>query len=465
MMQIAIFPTKSEMGHELANAVQKLTSQWTGCEVVVYQDGNPWQFFQACMNCDVVILDATIEDDLDQSNYSFATPLNIERLLVVGRSYTPINFRGILEGGTAKYSDPETERGQKPNELIIDWLRQQIPKVVEHAHRRPLFQRLLSKVPYLNLVADQFRSIGARRALLGQRAFTFLSYRSTHIDEVQALAEQRRTEHSQNARLFFFDPGELVYEDEVLSPLRRWQLLSLIQDYLIAAKEIWLYLSDDYLESWWTVGEVLSSLEFILSAKLRLYDPHTMTAMQPDLSRLPALSEVDKRRMAHLQANSHPDEFAPETLDRNKMLAPLKDVSMVRKLFMLDAPAFSDEFWFLYILPCRRWAQHVSKPYGTDVFDLFYQACQRIDVDRFLRLIDTAEPEDATVLILSESDLRRAAQGETTLVCPQCQNLIKVTQLANPRYFWVPQPDAAHGNKTWGRLDPLPVFRANCQGT
>lgn len=63
------------------------------------------------MNCDVVILDATIEDDLEQSNYSFATPLNVERLLVVGRSYTPINFRGILEGGTAKYSDPETERG------------------------------------------------------------------------------------------------------------------------------------------------------------------------------------------------------------------------------------------------------------------------------------------------------------------------------------------------------------------
>lgn len=349
--------------------------------------------------------------------------------------------------------------------MIIEWLEQQIPQVVERARRRPLFQRLLSKVPYLNLAADQWRSIGARRERLGQRAFTFLSYRSTHIEEVQALAERLRTEHSQDARLFFFDPGELVYEDEVLSPLRRWQLLSLIQDYLIAAKEIWLYLSDNYLESWWTVGEVLSSLEFNVSAKLRLYDPHTKTAIQPDLSRLPPLTEADKRRMAHLQANSHPDGFAPETLDRNKMLAPLKDVSMVRKLFMLDAPAFSNEFWFLYVLPCRRRAPHVSKTYGTDVFDLFYQACQRVDVERFLSLMDTGEPEDATALILSESELKRAAQGETTLVCPKCQNSIEVTQLPNPRYFWVPQPDAAHGNKTWGRLDPLPVFRANCQGT
>src|SRR5262249_53542535 len=153
------------------------------------------------------------------------------------------------------------------------------------------------------------------------------------------------------------------------------------------------------------------------------------------------------------QSNSHPDLFAPETLDRNRMLAPLGDIALVRKLFMMDSPAFSDEFWFTHLVPCRQTSVVSGAATGGDAIERFYQRCERIEVGTFLRLWN--EPE----LIASVQDLEDAAAGKTTLTCPRCRNPMRIVRMGRPRYFWVPQPDAAQSGKAWARLMPLPVFR------
>lgn len=463
MERLTVFPTRTQAGRALADAIRRVGRARLGCEVTVQDVANQWQFFQACMNEDIVVLDATIEDDLERSNYSFATPLNVLRLLVVSRTHTPINFRGIQEGGAAKYSDLQPGGpGGKSNEAIVAWVERQVGVLRERNRQRSIFESLVASIPIVNLAYDQYRSIGAKTEQLKGEEFIFLSYRSTRFHGVRNLAGRIRGGELggelRNSRLFFFDPGELVYDDELLSPLRRWQLLSLIQDYLIAAKQIWLYLSDDYLDSWWTLGELLSTREFDLTEKLRFYDPGKGHVVRVEPGRLPRVDETQKRRMAHYQANSHPDQFAPETLDRNKMLAPLGDIALVRKLFMMDAPAFSDEFWFMHIVPCRRAPAVSGSGSVGDGIERFYQRCERVDVGAFLKLWN--EPE----LIASVQDLESAAEGKTAPTCPKCQRPIRIVRMGRPRYFWVPQPDSAQTGKAWARLMPLPVYRGTCRG-
>lgn len=458
-----IFPTRSLLGQELASEVKDMAEVKYGFNVTVNNNATPWQFIKICGESDVVILDATLEADADQHNYSFATPTNTDNLLIVARSYVPLNFQGIREGGTAKYSDTDTPIGQKTNKSIISWLETELNDLCNQHKSKSIFANLIPSPIYL--LIEQKRAISNKQDRLKAQNLIFISYRSTNYHQVKGFVNKARSgsygNKYKNAFMFFFDPGELVFEDELLSPLRRWQLLSIIQDYIIAASEVIIFGSNNYFYSWWTLGEVLSVIEFTNKAnienKLKFFDPLTDSVNVVETSFLPLISKAQKNRMARFQVNSHPGMMAPEVLDRNTLLEPVSDVSVIKKIFMLDDPVFSKEFWEYYVVPCKskKCSPVVGVTYKQNL-SRFHNDLRNIDIDNFLKMWHEGE------LIVTLEELARSAQGIDNLICSKCQTPINISE-EKPRYLWVPQLFTANQENIWGRLEQLPVYRACSQ--
>jgi len=78
----------------------------------------------------------------------------------------------------------------------------------------------------------------------------------------------------------YFPPG--VLSTELMPEQRRWSILSMIDRFLGPADEVWVYESEAYYNSWWTLGE-LATLSYRKRQgyrgkqppKLRIFNPQT----------------------------------------------------------------------------------------------------------------------------------------------------------------------------------------------
>src|SRR4029077_13419312 len=158
----------------------------------------------------------------------------------------------------------------------------------------------------------------------------FISYRSRSWNEVATLKD--RIEHGElyDGRpqiVEVLPPGTLAYEGELLTSMRRWQLLSLIDRLIAECAEMVVYRSDSYLNSWWTKGEVVTlayrrGSGSMSQPKLRIYDPgsgHGNLADAPQ-ELMPKMSELQLRRMARWYAHTDPHEMGPETIGVCRMV-------------------------------------------------------------------------------------------------------------------------------------------------
>ncbi len=462
---LAIFPTRTHLGQKLASEVKGFAEAKYGFRAFIieynslHSSNYSWEFIRACADADAIVLDMTLEETSKDNNYRIIPPFySHERVLIVSRSYVPINLKGCLEGGTAKYSDSYTPLGQKTNQSILDWLDGELEKISKNPRKFNFFQKILPW--YFRFGTENWGKLKQKESLYRKKNQIFVSYRSRHHSQVIELVRHLKNEDKyRDTFIFYFDPGELVYEDELLSPLRRWQLLSMIQDQIIASREVWLYLTEDYLDSWWTKGEVLSTLRFTsqndLSDKLKIYDPQTDVVHPIDTKNLPQLSETHVKRMNRYQTNSHPGMMAPEVLDRNQLVEEgvLSGIPAIRKLFMLDEPAFSSEFWDYYIIPCGFQKRKLQTKHGTvSAIDQFYEELKDIDIDDFLKLFREGE------LIVSLEQLKKAAEGIETLKCPDDLKPLAILE-QRPRYLWVMQLFSNQQDGSLGRLRAFPVFR------
>lgn len=122
-------------------------------------------------------------------------------------------------------------------------------------------------------------------------------------------------------------PGALAYEGELLTAMRRWQLLCQIDQMIGNCAEMIVYHSDDYLNSWWTKGEVVTlahrrSAGSESQPNLRVYDPirdpERLVVAPPDL--MPTMSESQCRRMSWLFAHTHPRLMEPGSVMVSRMI-------------------------------------------------------------------------------------------------------------------------------------------------
>ncbi|ELR98910.1 hypothetical protein [Gloeocapsa sp. PCC 73106] len=109
---LAFFPTRSSEGIDLQEQFVPLAEK-LGFEVQT-PSATQSNYCSACLNSDVVVFDASIEEE-GQHNYANATTQQIamDHILVISRTYLPINFFGLRDGGAPLYP------GFQSNDYII----------------------------------------------------------------------------------------------------------------------------------------------------------------------------------------------------------------------------------------------------------------------------------------------------------------------------------------------------------
>lgn len=430
---VVFFAVSNDAGAELARLFTGMMSAEFGLAVRVIEGATQTDFHRACLEDDVVVFDASVEEG---HNYAavMAQPTVLDKVLVVGRTYLPLNLFGLREGGA-----PEYEPGTQTNESILAWLRENVCELLRDAAREP------GRKGFLNYFGAVRKSLDAQRRRWASGGRIFISYRSRHFGEVEKLRQRIRSGvvpgvPPSSVRLL--RPGEIVYEDEVLTKFRHWQLASMIDRKIGAAEEMWVYATDDYLASWWTRAELVTiayRLAGGVSApRLRLYDPAAGTLRDLPEAWLPSLSKEQQRRMARWYANTDPGTMGFESVLIIRLLSSLP---LLGRLEYFKDPVWSEEFWDDPLLPCVTCRRSSPTP-GW------------LDLDAFLWL---REPH----LVPLSTEQLAAAVERGHISCPVCQTTYEIREAPNPRLLWMPLPLGGPTGSGGANLVGLPVYRAS----
>jgi hypothetical protein len=275
---LTFFALRSPAGQELAEGVARLGAQH-GFEVTVKHAAAQDDFFQAALADDVVVADASLLGE-EENNYPIFTlqQISFDHILMVSRSYVPLNLMAMQEGGIPKYPFPERhpvglegsnqgkdEKGKDQewsNAHILTWLDQKLqelheprPEKVEYIPGKTGFEMLETYIPQMQQAME--RAEQRKR----QEHQVFISYRSRDEEKVKELKEkiERGELHGgQPKKVLYFPPGSIAYDGELLSKMRRWMLLAILDRQLAPCEEVIIYDSPGYLDSWWTQGELIT---------------------------------------------------------------------------------------------------------------------------------------------------------------------------------------------------------------
>lgn len=289
-MSFTAFATRSREGIELAHGAAA-RAEALGFRAAVVEEPDALKLLSACLADDVVFFDGTIEDGHLYPAAGMA-PSEVDHLLVGARTYLPINFIPARSGGAPEYPAPyfaprlDRPRAAWSNEHVLRWIEEQL---VELRARGPR-----EKTVDLATLAASGDADAIARAVIGfyraseprveRERRVFVSYRSRHWEAMQPFLERlRRGDLHDGAprEVEVLPPGAVVYEGELLTAMRRWQLLALVDRRIATCAEMVAYRTADYLDSWWTQGEVIT-LAYRRGERgsdpvpaLRVFDPTT----------------------------------------------------------------------------------------------------------------------------------------------------------------------------------------------
>ncbi|MGB8509544.1 MAG: hypothetical protein WCD76_14250 [Pyrinomonadaceae bacterium] len=431
-LSTTFFSVANPEGRALRDAFMETLSREFNLAADPVEGAGQADVYQRCLQDDIVVFDASIEEG---HNYDAATsqPTTLDRVLVVSRTNLPLNFYGLREGGAPNFP----RRTALTNEEILKWLRTQIAELVAQPPRPDNRKKFFGS---LRAVSE---SLNKREADWKARGRVFISYRSRHFDAVRELARriERGDFHGGSPRTaFFLTPGEMVYEDEVLTELRHWQLVSMIDRRVGAADEMWLYETDDYYDSWWTRAEITTvayrHASGIYAPDVRFFRPGRGELSAPPDTFLPVMSRRQKARMARWYANADPGMMAPESL---ATMRAYSQIPLLGRLPFFHDHVWSDDFWFANLLPCEHCAERAERP-------------QLADLEAFLWL------RDPKLYRLSQQQVEEGlARG--AVLCPGCGTVYEIRQGPHSRYLWVPLrtgPESSH-------LLQFPIIRVERQ--
>lgn len=212
----------------------------------------------SCYKDDLVIFDASIEGDNHEiNNYRLANALQspLEHVLVVSRTYLPLNIYTYKTSGFPSYKQQSLS-----NESILKWLESELSRIDFHILRERSTKGINNVVNYLKASKAEHDSIRATETSV------FISFRTKYAQlegnseykySVSELARRIETGcYGEPRTVKYLDNGSLVFNTELLTQWKAWQLLCIIdKEYISYCDEMWIYASDDYLNSWWTMGE------------------------------------------------------------------------------------------------------------------------------------------------------------------------------------------------------------------
>lgn len=274
-------------------------------------------FLLACHRDSAVIVDCTIPDDLCESTvYPLLTAqINmLDHVLVISDSVLPLNIT------------PQREKNESV--AVLDWVTSQLEdlKVHEYYPRIPLEKYEDIEKYRLQMEEMWNSSLELHKNFDSAKKRVMISYRNTHSAEVEAF---RKSEEAKGeVEIKVLPSGSLCGDYEALSPMRRWMLVGLLEDHIRSVDEVWVYKTDNYLDSWWTIAELImvTNVNFGLKNKkqVKVYDTSCgqfLNIVPPEFS--VEMSLEQHKRMARYLSNTRPSTMGPEFLVQIEQLKEL----------------------------------------------------------------------------------------------------------------------------------------------
>ncbi|HRI59071.1 MAG TPA: hypothetical protein PK228_05100 [Saprospiraceae bacterium] len=311
------------------------------------ETANSSTFFEASINSEIVIMDATIEPDVENDHYAIFNLMHIafDHIWIVSRSYLPVNFTTMFRDIAPLYPFPASHPSQLANlPKITPWNNSDILRRV--AERLPAFEGrmpLASQLPpldynnptefykaYTELMTASIKKDAEERRKGAKKVF--ISYRSSNYEQVQRLQEDYKGQYE----FIVMPPGSLAYETEVLPRLRRWQLMSVLDRQIDLADEFWVYATDDYDQSWWTQGELITlayrKFSNTYCPEIKTYHP-SEDRLSLGYEKLPVLTQAQTERIARRYSNSDPLTMGPENVANIRKMRRLSETPLIGSVF------------------------------------------------------------------------------------------------------------------------------------
>ncbi|MCX7112824.1 MAG: hypothetical protein NTX45_22440 [Proteobacteria bacterium] len=285
-LNITLFASTTPQGQELSQMLkQSFNDKILADRAIsfkVMEDGDQEDMSVAGLRDDIVIFDASIEDKIGLNYKALQMwPSTMEHFLVVSRTRLPLNFLPYHEGGTPDLSGRQIEHSPTlDNHSIINWIHVILAKMEDHLPRSEN-KKMDIKKGQLVINQNEFQKLseeiiisstnnkGKYRKSQGRAFISYLSCYSKSFKSfigvnnlsVEDLSDYIKEFHNDHDYpVFYFGPGALT--SEFMTMHRHWQVLSIIDWRIRDSDELWIFESDDYYNSWWTLAE-LASLVYI----------------------------------------------------------------------------------------------------------------------------------------------------------------------------------------------------------
>lgn len=477
-IKIAHFQNNSKRGRELSGLITQVFNNieinGVKTEVRIVENGNQFDFLQACLGDDVVIFDGSIED-VQGSNYEAATAqvTCMDHVLVVGRTKLPLNFFGLRKGGHPELIKSSTTEVDKDfeNDRIIIWIRENLNDLAKDLPRSEEERVFVPSFSEISQYSDRLDGVSRKimeRSLnkYKKRDNIFISYLSKYSSyqkggksfygkNVEDVIEFIKREKNINmGNICYFPPGSI--SGELMIEQRRWQIISIIDRYIRLCKEFWIFETPDYYDSWWTQAE-LASLAYIKCHApedcpeiyiCTVSNEKSISYRKAESNFIFELSERHKSEMARFFSNSDPATVGYESIEnmRNLKKLPrlfqriyfkklkklassgamggtllndaLEDLDFDTFLQSVNSHVYTTEFWNDYLITCPYCFEKNSKRNKYDFEKFLYsenQGINRLDESQFRKVLSTKEWR-----------------------CAKCDKAFKLIEEKNRHFIWWP---------------------------
>ena len=286
MVRVAtFFPALGTGGRQRANTIRSIAAEFG----YLYREETNYTVragLQAQFCDDVVIYDLSGNDD---SNGPYRALVSFysqcDHVLIISRDYLPANLLPSRSGGAPPYPYPlrdlpngqrvqfptKTVRGEPAEKWVEDedhsmmtWLRRQLADLAAAPAGERLTRAGSDSPLWTALPATQRFAASLKVPSFHVNPSTaFLSYRSADYEAASRLA--RRTlatgiagDDVQEVRIV--GPAEFALDGELMSAARRWMVFEYLGMLIQYASQLWIFRTQDYLKSWWTLGELVYSV-------------------------------------------------------------------------------------------------------------------------------------------------------------------------------------------------------------
>lgn len=230
---------------------------------------------------------------------------------------------------------PQRRRTEKDNNLV-EWIERQIDEIVsnEGVYNRLYFEDINDLLQNRKGMEDMMmKSLAMVPANKHDRTPIMISYRNKYAEDVEAL--KKKIEDEGKFEVKVLPPGSLCGEYEAHTPMRRWMLVGLLEDHIRTVKEVWVYLTEDYTESWWTIAEIVMTANLNLERgdnnkiRIKVYDPKKKALIEEkDFPTFifPDITNEQHRKIARYLSNTRPDTMGPEMIQQVRQMKQLAKI-------------------------------------------------------------------------------------------------------------------------------------------